>query len=94
MFCRNFKPNAIKSGFICESSEESKDDSTQSLNHDHGVMSLHSDVLQLISLIQERPILYNSKYRDFRNKPKKEETWNEIAEKLGYTGKHEYLNVM
>lgn len=44
-------------------------------------------VTELIKLVQEHPVLYDETHFSYRSRQRKEETWNEIARKLGASGR-------
>lgn len=44
-------------------------------------------ITKLIKLVQEHPVLYDSKNLNYRNKKHREDAWNAIAETLGESGK-------
>lgn len=51
----------------------------------------HRMVLYFISLIQKQPHLYDSENVHYKDKYKKDKTWEQIAQKMGLSGKIRFL---
>ena len=47
---------------------------------------------EVLEWVEENELLWNSKHKEFKLKPKKDRLWAEKAEELGYDGKLLYCN--
>ena len=47
---------------------------------------------EVLEWVEENPLLWNSKHREFKLRPKRDRLWAEKAEELGYDGKLLYYH--